>query len=311
MNSRTANIASVLVIVVALCCGLAGVAVAIIYSTKSTAPAHPAAAQPASVQAHTQLNPTQPAPTVPPTSPPTAPKPTIAPPTPKPTSITGILPGLLPADVTVNLEQRRFKCGHAEQLKNYFVWTCNRKEVDTEVSVLVYGRTLVTVDYIDSAILQSISPNDEIASSILGFIATMPFDGSEPQKAQAWVKATLPTIKQSGDVREAKFGGVDYRLFGWPPARNLQIGNVLDPSQTIQPTSAPLAVTTLAKPAAELPTMAAMPNATTPPSVTPRPTSPSGGDTCCKHCGTTSKPCGDTCISLSYTCSKPPGCACP
>jgi hypothetical protein len=36
----------------------------------------------------------------------------------------------------------------------------------------------------------------------------------------------------------------------------------------------------------------------------------SGGGSCCKHCGSTSKPCGDTCISNSYTCHTPPGCAC-
>lgn len=32
--------------------------------------------------------------------------------------------------------------------------------------------------------------------------------------------------------------------------------------------------------------------------------------TCCKHCGSGSKPCGDSCISLSYDCKKPAGCAC-
>lgn len=35
-----------------------------------------------------------------------------------------------------------------------------------------------------------------------------------------------------------------------------------------------------------------------------------GGGTCCKHCGSGSKPCGDSCISVSYTCNKGPGCAC-
>ena len=32
--------------------------------------------------------------------------------------------------------------------------------------------------------------------------------------------------------------------------------------------------------------------------------------TCCKHCGSGSKPCGDSCISSSYDCKKPAGCAC-
>lgn len=36
----------------------------------------------------------------------------------------------------------------------------------------------------------------------------------------------------------------------------------------------------------------------------------SSGGVCCKHCGSSSKPCGDSCISTSSTCHSPPGCAC-
>ncbi len=39
-------------------------------------------------------------------------------------------------------------------------------------------------------------------------------------------------------------------------------------------------------------------------------TSGGGGGTCCKRCGTTSKPCGDSCIPKANTCHQGPGCAC-
>jgi hypothetical protein len=42
----------------------------------------------------------------------------------------------------------------------------------------------------------------------------------------------------------------------------------------------------------------------------PSTASPSPGKTCCKHCGSGSKPCGDSCINSGYKCSKPSGCAC-
>jgi hypothetical protein len=43
---------------------------------------------------------------------------------------------------------------------------------------------------------------------------------------------------------------------------------------------------------------------------TPPESGGSTGDSCCKHCGSGSKPCGDSCISSSYNCTKPTGCAC-
>ena len=39
-------------------------------------------------------------------------------------------------------------------------------------------------------------------------------------------------------------------------------------------------------------------------------TSTTPTSTCCKHCGSGSKPCGDSCINSSYSCTKPAGCAC-
>lgn len=48
----------------------------------------------------------------------------------------------------------------------------------------------------------------------------------------------------------------------------------------------------------------------TPFMVVPPPTSNGSGSSCCKVCGTNSKPCGDSCISNNYSCNKSPGCAC-
>lgn len=162
-----------------------------------------------------------------PTSTPVPTKPPAPTPTTEPKKV-GLLPGLQPADVKVNLENRQFKCSSAEMSadKTYYVWTCKRDSSAYQMTAIFYGRTLLTVDYINCAVVQFGQADDGIASPFLGFMATMPYDGAEPQRARTWVEQTLPTIKQSGDVREATFGGVKHRLFGIPTARNLQIGDL-------------------------------------------------------------------------------------
>lgn len=74
--------------------------------------------------------------------------------------------------------------------------------------------------------LQFGDPDDDLAASVLGFLATVPYDGAEPERARAWVEETLPTIKAAGDVRTATFGGVPFRLYGPPTARILEIGTL-------------------------------------------------------------------------------------
>lgn len=41
-----------------------------------------------------------------------------------------------------------------------------------------------------------------------------------------------------------------------------------------------------------------------------QPASACSRDGCCKHCGSTSRPCGDTCIASDKVCHVGSGCAC-
>jgi len=99
-----------------------------------------------------------------------------------------------------------------------------------------------------------------------------------------------------------------------PPTETLAPTQTLTPTATSTYTFTP---TRFAAPTAasntSTPTITRAPATWTPvPTLRPLPTAPAGGGgACCKHCGTTSKPCGDTCISNKFTCNTPPGCACP
>lgn len=162
----------------------------------------------------------QPAPTATPTSPP-APTATSVPTV---TPFVAGIPGLHPADIKVNLEDREFECGDVEEGVTHYLWTCRREVSTIEFVVTFYARSLDTVDFLNAVVLQPASPAVEIASPVLGFMATMPYDNADPDAARAWVEETLPTLKGQGDIRTAEFGGVPFELFGSPEALSLQYG---------------------------------------------------------------------------------------
>jgi len=149
--------------------------------------------------------------------------------TPQPTATdeaTALLPGLMPADVTVNLEQRGFSCGTVEQGQLYYTRTCTKDSVDYSLRVDIYGREAFSIDLIESSALQFTNPDKDFAASFLGFMATMPYDGAVQEEARNWVEATLPALGGQGDVREKVFAGVNYRLYGIPTAFTLEMGDL-------------------------------------------------------------------------------------
>ncbi len=135
------------------------------------------------------------------------------------------LPGLQPADVNRFLAQRELACGDVEKMDPFYSWSCSRVVgYETEFRVDCLSWSPAGVDFLNATILQYVGPDDEAAASFLGFIATLPYDGAQPEQARAWVESTLPAIEGTGDVRTATFGGVQFQLFGKPGARILQMG---------------------------------------------------------------------------------------
>lgn len=140
--------------------------------------------------------------------------------------VTRSLPGLMPADVTGNLEQRGFTCSSAEQGQLYYTRTCKQDSAAYSLHVDIYGQSFLSVDLIESVALQFANPDNELAASFLGFMATMPYDGALPKEARSWVETTIPTLKGQGDVREKVFAGVKYSLYGPPTAISLEMGDL-------------------------------------------------------------------------------------
>lgn len=120
------------------------------------------------------------------------------------------IPGLSPQDVTLNLKQIGFECSGVDESEGHFVWECKKQSATYGLYVEVWSRKLTTVDTIDAMALPQGVRNTELEIEFLGFVATMPYDASQPEIARNWVAENL--AKSSSGQVTTNIGGVEYRL---------------------------------------------------------------------------------------------------
>jgi hypothetical protein len=129
-----------------------------------------------------------------------------------------LIPGLSPVDVYGNLENQGFEVNKDIGTDGCF-WTCTKYDaLIGQYSVRVYGDTPLTVKDVQASYTNfSEEDTDEAANEFLGYISTLPFKGSIPDEAKAWVKTN---IGKNGLIQ---YGGVNFELFGKGKNRILRI----------------------------------------------------------------------------------------
>lgn len=159
-------------------------------------------------------NPT-PASTMTPSLPPAAtrtPPPTPEPkPTPTPTPVDDIgkvIPGLTVADVKLNLQDSGFECSGPAAGRGgtgILVWTCEQDGEVVSYRVEVWGESATSVRNVTSTVTWFGTESGEMVfDEFLGYMATLPYERSSAEKAQAWV-----TGRSEG---ESDFGPAHYSL---------------------------------------------------------------------------------------------------
>ena len=110
------------------------------------------------------------------------------------------LPGVTAADLTTNLENRRWKCSKpqkATESANTTTFNCSSK--DKSASVKVWGTNTRDITWI------TVNSKTKISYGWPRFIATLPIDGVDPAAAQKWVTSALnaktSTTKTFGDIK--------------------------------------------------------------------------------------------------------------
>ena len=143
-------------------------------------------------------------------------------------SVVGKLPALSPVNVTVGLEGQHFTCTAVKKAVMYYQRTCTKGlPSETLLQVVIYGREPFIVDFIEASVKQSKNPDPKIAADLLGFVASLPYEGATTVDAKTWVETTISTSNGNlGDAQEKAFGGVNFVLHGTPEALTLEMGEL-------------------------------------------------------------------------------------
>jgi len=140
------------------------------------------------------------------------------------------IPGITTAYIKSIMEEQNFECEIAYSPINsdpYYKWECRREDLNKSMLLEMWATSFSSVTLVRTRIIQFSSPSVNVAINYLGFISTLPYDGSNPQKAKEWVEDTIPKISGDGDVRETIIGNVKFQLYGSSSNYSLKIGNDL------------------------------------------------------------------------------------
>jgi hypothetical protein len=139
---------------------------------------------------------------------------------PEPQPASRNIPGLTPQDVYLNLEDRGFECSEPELMgpENEVRWTCEKQVAKGEYLAEIHSSDANSVRLLQAEVT-SFEPAraDALAQDFLGYMATVPYEGAQPEEAKAWVERNV------GSKVSAEFGGVSYTLDGKEGRRFLKL----------------------------------------------------------------------------------------
>jgi len=148
--------------------------------------------------------------------------------TPEPES--NVMHGVSTGYIQVMLEEVNFDCEVVyapTSTDPYYKWECTREDLTKSMILEMWSPSFEFISLIRTRIIQYGTPDDSVAINYLGFIATLPYDGSNPQQAKEWVENALPTLTGDGDVQETIIGGIRFSLYGNEQNISMKIGEDL------------------------------------------------------------------------------------
>jgi hypothetical protein len=124
-------------------------------------------------------------------------------------------------DVYGNLENEGFTCEGPDPIGGDEVWwTCELSDLSADYMVEIWGPDADSVRLVEATVLNfDPSTTNETAADFLGYVATVPYKGSNPEEAQLWVEENADTTRPVSTT----IGGVEYVLSGSGESRILEI----------------------------------------------------------------------------------------
>lgn len=103
-----------------------------------------------------------------------------------------VIPGIAAVDVYMNLENQGFDCEGPDPFGELLSWDCVLVDGTTEFSARIYGISSTAIQAISATVREEgEAPSSANAGEFFGFLATLAYDGAEPEQAREWVTQNI------------------------------------------------------------------------------------------------------------------------
>lgn len=117
-----------------------------------------------------------------------------------------LIPGVQPVDVHGSLEKQGFNVKFSGTEPS-LLWECRSEEPGITYVAEVYGRAVEKLSYVRATVITDGITDASLGLPFLGFVASLPYDGADPEQARAWVE-----LHGNTDGAHTEFGGVNFTI---------------------------------------------------------------------------------------------------
>lgn len=133
------------------------------------------------------------------------------------------IPGLQPVDVHLSLEERGFKVERVMD-QSGITWNCTQEGPSVTYKAEVFGPEVEVLGGVRATVMaDGANKTAEAGRDFLAYMCSLPYDGSKPEEAKAWLLENYDQETASttiGTVRFTLHGpSVAYRLLNVEPVR--------------------------------------------------------------------------------------------
>lgn len=133
-----------------------------------------------------------------------------------------VIPGLIAADIKLNLVKWGLKEASPKRTDGSDEVSYSSSAIDSdtgaELAYFFVTDNALHVKYATFSSLNLSAISGErfrgVAAGYLGYCATVPFDGAEPEKCKQWVEDNIAKCNEAGKIEKTKIGNVEFSLYG-------------------------------------------------------------------------------------------------
>jgi hypothetical protein len=95
------------------------------------------------------------------------------------------------SDLTTGLREKSLACKAPQQERDMQHWVCESATPLVQYLAEFYGKAPGRIEYIRVVVTQAGAPKTELILPLVGYVAGLKYDGSDPAAARAWIDKNL------------------------------------------------------------------------------------------------------------------------